>query len=349
MSMPRVIRYMLTLPTVLFRTLSLTTVLGAGMTCLFFVRSHASLRRSEDSDGFAYLDVLLKACGALCRLDTGSFAAGPYFAKRTVHVDCKAIFGEKVFIQQTHGEVEAPREIPERFRDAYTMNGRVSVSSHYVNEMYLSKTANVHIWSENLVNNWASLASAGNLDGNYGATTSNELAAALKFANGVRGGRVLVIGSESPWVEAIALSAGAAEIVTLEYGFIKSEHPSVQTMTPTEYQQNFFSGTLGAFDAIVTYSSVEHSGLGRYGDALNPWGDILEIARAHCVCKTHGTLIIAVPTTDSDDGLAFNAHRIYGSIRWPYLASNWQLITRGPRVPDTPEAWDQRIHVFMKL
>ena len=32
----------------------------------------------------------------------------------------------------------------------------------------------------------------------------------------------------------------------------------------------FLKGELGPFDAVVTFSSVEHSGLGRYGDGLNP-------------------------------------------------------------------------------
>jgi len=35
-------------------------------------------------------------------------------------------------------------------------------------------------------------------------------------------------------------------------------------------------------------------GLGRYGDALLPWGDLLAIARAWCVTKPKGDLIIGV-------------------------------------------------------
>jgi hypothetical protein len=46
-------------------------------------------------------------------------------------------------------------------------------------------------------------------------------------------------------------------------------------MTPLQFRKSYLSDTLGTFDAIVTFSSVEHSGLGRYGDALNPWGDII--------------------------------------------------------------------------
>jgi hypothetical protein len=48
--------------------------------------------------------------------------------------------------------------------------------------------------------------------------------------------------------------------------------------------QMFLNGELGSegllFDLIVTYSSLEHSGLGRYGDSLNPWADLITMAKA---------------------------------------------------------------------
>jgi hypothetical protein len=58
----------------------------------------------------------------------------------------------------------------------------------------------------------------------------------------------------------------------------------------------------------VTFSSVEHSGLGRYGDALNPWGDIIAIARAWCVTKQGGSLTIGVMYDYNNDCIRFN-HR----------------------------------------
>lgn len=122
-----------------------------------------------------------------------------------------------------------------------------------------------------------------------------------------------MIGSEHPWVEACVLEAGASSVLTLEYREIISEHLKIRTMTPPMFQKQYAAGHLGEFDAVVTFSSVEHSGLGRYGDALNPWGDVLEIARAHCVCKDKGSLVLAV--IYGEDKIEFNAHRIYGSAR----------------------------------
>jgi hypothetical protein len=58
---------------------------------------------------------------------------------------------------------------------------------------------------------------------------------------------------------------------------------------------SFLENKLEKIDAIVIFSSVEHSGLGRFGDMLNPWGDIITIARAWCVTKDGGSLTIGVP------------------------------------------------------
>mmetsp|Transcript_14351 Transcript_14351/g.16450 ORF Transcript_14351/g.16450 Transcript_14351/m.16450 type:complete len:235 (+) Transcript_14351:3-707(+) len=139
--------------------------------------------------------------------------------------------------------------------------------------------------------------------------------------------RILVVGSEVPWVEAISLHLGAAHVVTLEYGKINNLHPQISTTTPDEFRKLYLSGELGLFDVVVSYSSVEHSGLGRYGDALNPWGDLLAIAKVRCVTKESGYLVLAVPVgADYQDGIQFNAHRIYGKLRYPLLTANWLQI-----------------------
>ena len=78
---------------------------------------------------------------------------------------------------------------------------------------------------------------------------------------------------------------GARQVVTLEYGLFSSEHPAWQILRPGEFHKRYQDGNLGQFEAVFTYSSVEHSGLGRYGDSLNPWGDIIAVAQAWCVAS----------------------------------------------------------------
>ena len=65
-----------------------------------------------------------------------------------------------------------------------------------------------------------------------------------------------------------------------------TNHPNVTTVSPWDFDPS------KRYDGLVTFSSVEHSGLGRYGDALNPWGDLIAMARAWCVLKPGARAIV---------------------------------------------------------
>ncbi|VDI06083.1 Hypothetical predicted protein [Mytilus galloprovincialis] len=198
------------------------------------------------------------------------------------------------------------------------------------------------VWTEKIIQDYISLAKDNNLKGTYGILETNALRDGLKHAPvGIKNGRVLVIGSEIPWVEACVLEAGAREVVTLEYGKIVSKHPKIKTMIPDQFRKSYLDKTLRRFDAIVTYSSIEHSGLGRYGDGLNPWGDIIAIASGWCVTKEGGSLIIGVEYSYEMERIKFNAGRWYGKIRYPYLATNWKQHYSGHG--------RQRVHVVTKI
>ena len=69
-------------------------------------------------------------------------------------------------------------------------------------------------------------------------------------------------------------------VTTLEYGKIETDHPQLRTVQPQEFAQEYLDGRMEPLDGMVTFSSVEHSGLGRYGDELNPYGDLIAMARA---------------------------------------------------------------------
>jgi len=79
----------------------------------------------------------------------------------------------------------------------------------------------------------------------------------------VKGLNVLVIGSQSPWIETILLNKGAKNITTFDYVKITSDHPQVEVLTPAELSELYFKRQR-KFDAMITFSSLEHSGLGRY-------------------------------------------------------------------------------------
>ena len=61
----------------------------------------------------------------------------------------------------------------------------------------------------------------------------------------------------------LVFSRSVAKIITLEYGWFISEHPAWELIRPSEFRRRYLEGTLDKFDAVFTYSSVEHSGLGQ--------------------------------------------------------------------------------------
>jgi len=77
----------------------------------------------------------------------------------------------------------------------------------------------------------------------------------------------LVIGSQNPWIESLLISLGVKKITTLEYLKIVSEVDLIETVQPRELFDRWLKAKREEdkpkFDAVVSFSSVEHSGLGR--------------------------------------------------------------------------------------
>jgi len=126
----------------------------------------------------------------------------------------------------------------------------------------------------------------------------------------IRGLRGLVIGSQLPWLESVLLAHGATTIVTGEYSIIDSKDTRIQYKHIRELMV-----APQLFDFIFSYSSLEHDGLGRYGDPWHPDADMEMLARIHDKwLKPGGKLYLAVPI--GADILDWNAHRVYGRKRW---------------------------------
>jgi hypothetical protein len=63
-------------------------------------------------------------------------------------------------------------------------------------------------------------------------------------------------------------------------------------------------------DSISCLHSIEHFGLGRYGDPINPQGHIIAFTNLIKMLKQKGILYLSIPIGPSDEVL-FNAHRIF--------------------------------------
>lgn len=282
---------------------------------------------------------IMNVCGELCNINRTIHTPNPnfgYFGATTANIDCNSLF-QSTILDEPGQFKSAPRmeDIPAEFIDDFRMNGRAELQDWWIQDIALGK-AKVSTWSEDMIETWKAMALQNDFTkfGNYQLIDRSTLFGVLRDVSKVQNQSVLVIGSESPWIEALALAAGAANVTTLEYGEIHSFHPQVKTYTPDKFRQAFLDDKLGKFDAIISYSSLEHSGLGRYGDALNPFGDIMAVARAWCVTKPAGTMTLGLSSMGDKDLVYFNAGRIYGPNRWPYVTTNWARVNYTSRWTD---------------
>jgi hypothetical protein len=79
------------------------------------------------------------------------------------------------------------------------------------------------------------------------------------------------------------------------------------------------------FDSVWSYSSLEHDGLGRYQDPLNPYGDLQTMTKITCILKPGGFVFLGLPL-NINDSLEFNLHRLYGPIRLPLVYRYFHVV-----------------------
>eukprot|EP01121_Diplochlamys_sp_Union-15-3_P010927 TRINITY_DN3123_c0_g1_i2.p1 TRINITY_DN3123_c0_g1~~TRINITY_DN3123_c0_g1_i2.p1 ORF type:complete len:259 (-),score=30.17 TRINITY_DN3123_c0_g1_i2:124-900(-) len=205
--------------------------------------------------------------------------------------------------------------IPMDLINEFTMHGKITRwSTMYFDQSRVDDT--IPVWDINSLT--ALIQKADRREQYYYEHTDLFLYHALrKFP--ITGQDVVIFGSQEPWYEAIALSFGANSTTSIDYRENSYDHPK---MSWTTLQECLKSGR--RFPIAFSISSFEHDGLGRYGDFLNPNGDLLAMKMAKKVVTDGGLLFIAVPI--GQDHLVWNAHRIYGRLRLPLLFQNWEVV-----------------------
>ncbi|CAJ0955162.1 unnamed protein product, partial [Mesorhabditis belari] len=215
---------------------------------------------------------------------------------------------------------EPPKEMPDELRDQYTLYGRIPLLKAYYNEKSVPKAA---VWDT--VDELMTLPEAELFQrSTYKERTKVVYSALSYFQEYFKGKSGAVIGSQRPWAEVYALRHGAAAVLTVEYQKtkIKTKQP-LSWIHPLDLAKNW-TNFQEKWDFVISFSSIEHSGLGRYGDTPDPWGDLREVAKMHCLLKPGGVMLLGLPV--GDDALVWNAHRIYGSIRLPWIMQGFELL-----------------------
>jgi SAM-dependent methyltransferase len=162
----------------------------------------------------------------------------------------------------------------------------------------------------------------------------------------IKGKRGLVIGSESPWLEAMLLEYGATSVTTIDWSIQSVKHstlrvgnslslanpgvtiPHLEVYAPEDFTLDFLEGRIEPFDFAFSHSQLEHDGLGRYGDPINPFGDLHTMARLLTIVKPGGFMFLGVPCCV--DSVYWNAHRVYGRVRFEEMFAGWKVLSSFP-------------------
>ncbi len=223
----------------------------------------------------------------------------------------RAYLNGRSLVHSLFAERRPPTQIPDNLVAEFTLDHRIPTLRWYINDAVTKPLK------------WTQRAAAGhyrNVEAKkqwyYGETDGYLYRALDKYS--LRGKRVVIVGSETPWYECICMYYGA-EVTTVEYRDVHCEIPGLTVMTPAEFERR-----PAKFDVVVSISSIEHDGLGRYGDPINPHGDLQAMEQFKELLKPGGHLILAVPI--GSDAVVWNAHRIYGRIRLPMLLDGWEVV-----------------------
>jgi hypothetical protein len=210
------------------------------------------------------------------------------------------------------------------------MDGAIITTRQYLQQRYSGQDSPVNMWEgDDLTRRIAeaNLSVATQGVSTYGDVVTAYVDTVLSKYD-VAGQVGMVWGSELPWAEIIVAKHGAESTVTVDYGKIVSTHSSLLTTTPRKFAAVMLTDR-PRFDFAFTYSSLEHSGLGRYGDQLNPHGDLEAVAQTWCALKPGALFFLGLPAKDakaSVDELVWNAHRLYGPLRLAQMFAGFEHV-----------------------
>ena len=172
---------------------------------------------------------------------------------------------------------------------------------------------------------------------NYGKRPNDAYFLEALTGHVANGSSVLVVGSAEPWHEAVCLALGASRVTTVDYGSRKYEHPRLDQVNGSFWNQ-LDDANLN-YDVVVAASSLDHDGLGRYGDPIAPDGDLLTMRSLLRALAPGAKVILSVPV--GPDRIIWNLMRIYGKDRLARLIDGYDVVERigydATKLDDAPE------------
>ncbi|GHT84195.1 hypothetical protein FACS1894137_06930 [Spirochaetia bacterium] len=208
-----------------------------------------------------------------------------------------------------------PSNVPENLQNLFTTNGKIPIIYKYFDDRTNVNQPAVH--NTELIYRDA-FKKLDNKKFHYYGNEINAFYDAMKKYP-LDGKSVLVWGLNNCNCEAIALWNNALKVYVVDYNKPICDHKKIEVLSHDELK-NLNIKT----DAAFSYSSFEHDGLGRYGDPINPDGDLQAMQGARNTLNDGGLLFLGIPL--GNDCLYWNANRIYGKIRLPLLLKGWHCV-----------------------
>lgn len=204
------------------------------------------------------------------------------------------------------------KKIPDELLARYTLEGKIPVLDWYLDKNYSMFLQ----WTGPFIDTYLQDNSISNIlyghggHSPYGKNACKVLLNAFQEFD-IKKKEVAVIGSTTPWLEAILLNLGN-KVTTVEFNVPITTFDNLSCVDAGTFEK-----FPKEYDCIVSYSTVQHCGLGCFGDPLDPEGDFKLMENIHKNLSKNGVLILGCPV--GKDALVWNAQRVYGEIRLPIL------------------------------
>lgn len=313
-----------------------------------------SLSWMERTNPFAVGTGVLEAIRDMSNIHLGEFDAFEALYRRWVYSYVTA--RNAALRGDTLSPRAPPWDVPPEHLQGFSMGGRVRIVSSYFDESNdLARRNYAHgSYSEESAQIRKLIEDARNkMKYYYGETDTNLYMMLEKLGSSwFRDKDVVVMGSLIPWYEAVCIANGATRVSTIEYNRVFFEHPAiVRTYTVEEYFGMDEDDALNVtgervarprFDIALSISSFEHDGLGRYGDPVDPDGDLKAMRKMKQVLRPGGFLLFAAPC--GEDLVKWNAHRKYGKVRLPHIFRGWKVLAQMGLTPEILSDPDPNSH-----
>ena len=130
------------------------------------------------------------------------------------------------------------------------------------------------------------------------------------------------IGFSTGCFPAMQIACGIEKCTIFEVRDLKISHPKIEVRVQDLSVER--EDLQPEFDLVTCLSTIEHIGLGRYGDPLDPLSDIKLANNIKKIVRPGGIVLMSFPV--GIGCVFYNLHRIYSPYRINKLLEGYELI-----------------------